>query len=470
VTDPITHGADDSTGSDAAPLHPLQSILILLIFGTTASVLVPEDVQAVGALRVSSFLLAVGLIAGPLWQSRHNPKLLLRAEHVLAYAPVFWLLLDPIQGAYPMPGFSADQIRITFVAIGVFSFGGWLGAFRPSAWLLKRLPMAVFDQFSANTYFGFGIVCFCLAFLRFAVPAEFDLSLMFNSLLENRWAAPWARGQTGGWDAFLDHLSYFGYILPLLTVLQARRSGWFHPRTVVTAICAILITLFLAQGGSRRIIGVVAGSAIVFWFLSLKKVRFGSIITFIALLVLIAVSLNSILEFRTKGLNETELELANVANDEDSLVFINVDDNFLRLSQITTIFPQQVNYTTWRYPLWVAVRPVPRVLWPSKPMDPGFDLAEFLGLPQVSLSSSVVGELFICGGLPAVLLGGFFYGRIAAAFSPLVSSRFGTNALLLYSASLLMLFAGFRSMLELVLMSYMLLVWIVLCSLRPARK
>jgi len=42
---------------------------------------------------------------------------------------------------------------------------------------------------------------------------------MVYYLGQERWAAPWGRGQLGGWDAFLDHLQYFGYLLPVLTVV-----------------------------------------------------------------------------------------------------------------------------------------------------------------------------------------------------------------------------------------------------------
>lgn len=448
---------------------PIKSILILLIFGVVAILLIPGDVEPLGALRLPAFLLAVGLVGGPLWQSRQNPQMLLRAEHILAFAPVFWLLLDPIQATYPMPGFSTSHIRNTFIAIILFSLCGWVGAARPSASFVRRLPSAVFQDVGSNTYFVLGIVAFILAFLHFAIPSGFDLPLMFNSLLENRWSAPWARGKLGGWDAFMDHLAYFGYILPLLTVVLARRARWLDARTVIVGICALLITLFLAQGGGRRIIGVVIGSAIVFWFLTLRRVRFSSVAMFLALVIAVGMLLNSILEVRTKGLSETEFEQAE-DEEEESLVFINVDDNFLRLTQIISIFPDYLPHTTWRYPLWVAARPVPRAIWPGKPIDAGFDLAEFIGARGVALSSSVVGELFVCGGFLTVALGGLLYGRIAALLDPLCSPQYGISGLLLYSAGLLMVFAGFRSMIELVLMSYMLIAWIILSYFRPASE
>ncbi len=38
----------------------------------------------------------------------------------------------------------------------------------------------------------------------------------------------------GGWDAFLDHFAYFGYLLPTLAVVLAREVGWLNWRTLLT--------------------------------------------------------------------------------------------------------------------------------------------------------------------------------------------------------------------------------------------
>ena len=71
----------------------------------------------------------------------------------------------------------------------------------------------------------------------------------------------------------------------------------------------------------------------------------------------------------------------------------------------------------------------------------------------------------MCGGYLAICIGGLLYGLIAASITPLKSKRLGDPGLLLYSCGLLMIFAGFRSLAELILMSYMLLAYIGLSVL-----
>ena len=66
----------------------------------------------------------------------------------------------------------------------------------------------------------------------------------------------------------------------------------------------------------------------------------------------------------------------------------------------------------------------------------------------------------MAGGLLAVALGGWFYGRLARSLSQLLADARTSSALLIYSIGLFAIFIGLRSMIELVLMSYIILAWV----------
>ena len=59
---------------------------------------------------------------------------------------------------------------------------------------------------------------------------------------------------------------------------------------------------------------------------------------------------------------------------ESEYDYLHVDDNFLRLAQVIQLVPAQHDYVYLQQLIFTAVRPVPRVFWPGKPIDPGFDL------------------------------------------------------------------------------------------------
>ena len=449
--------------------NPLLGLIFTLAGLLFALMALPADTVPRGAVKWPALILAIGIAVVPVLSAISRPKSIFRAEHIVVLSPIFWLLLDLIQSRYDLPGLDFYDIRIAFTAIACMVGAVWISALRGPWGVPGFLKNAASLQLSDGVLFGTALIAFILAFLRFAIPSGFDLGLMVSSLGGGRWSAPWSRGDLGGADAFLDHFSYFGYILPALTVVLAQRIGWTNVRTITIGCCALIIAIFLSQGGGRRIIGVMFGSAGILWFLGRPKIRLAAVLGLAIAGVGLLTLLETMLDYRNVGFSALldpgayadELPVAD--GDE---VLLRVDDNFLRLAQTTAIFPESHEHTTWHYALWVVARPIPRLFWPGKPLDPGFNLPEFLGKEGVSLSSSVIGELYMAGGFIGVFLGGWLYGRLAGALSRLLTEQGTASALVIYSIGLLALFAGMRSMIELVLMSYGILAWAALLTLR----
>src|SRR5215212_8030897 len=248
-------------GLPATPSLTMRSTLLAILstgIATTLSILlIPDNPAQEGALFYPALVMSAGLATAPVAAAIRYPKALLRGECLLALAPIYWLLLDLLQGVYSMEGIGTDQVRQGFLGIGIFVVMVWLGAIR-RAWKIPGvLISAVSQEFSTNTYFSLALACFFIGMLNFAVPCNFNVFEMVYYLGQERWAAPWGRGQLGGWDAFLDHLQYFGYLLPVLTVVIGRRGGLRNPRTIAGTGMSMIVALFLAQSGSRRVIGVV---------------------------------------------------------------------------------------------------------------------------------------------------------------------------------------------------------------------
>jgi hypothetical protein len=332
------------------------------------------------------------------------------------------------------------------------------------------LIRAVSQEFSVNTYFALAVACFFIGMLDFAVPCNFNVFEMVHYLGQDRWAAPWGRGQLGGWDAFLDHLQYFGYLLPVLTVVIGRRVGVRNVRTLLCTAMSIVIALFLAQSGSRRVIGVVGGMALVLWILDQRRLHIKHMLTTLLAVAGLLVALQVMLEYRNVGLSVLvgKGEVASGRQEKRQILeeqHLRVDDNFYRLCQIIQLIPESYPFVYHKYLVYVIVRPVPRVFWPGKPVDAGFDLPTALGVEGVSYSYSVIGELYMSFGLIGIALGGWLYGRIAAMASGLLARCTTQGALVIYSIVVMALFSGMRSIVELILVSYVVLAWLGLSHL-----
>ena len=414
--------------------------------------------------------MSAGLATAPLAAALRYPKALLRGESLLSLAPIYWLLLDLLQGVYGLQDITADHVRYAFLAIGIFVLIVWLGAVR-RPWRIPQVVISsVSQEFSINTYFALAVACFFIGMLNYAVPCNFNVFEMVYYLGQERWAAPWGRGQLGGWDAFLDHLQYFGYLLPVLTVVIVRRAGVRNARTIICIGMSIVIALFLAQSGSRRVIGVVGGMALILWVLDQRRLRIKHMVATVFAIAALLVALQFMLEYRNVGLGVLvgEGEIPSGRYEKRQILeeqHVRVDDNFYRLCQIIQLIPESYGFVYHKYLIYVIVRPVPRVFWPGKPVDAGFDLPTALGVEGVSFSFSVIGELYMSLGFIGVALGGWFYGRVASMASGLLARCTTQGALVIYSIVVMALFSGMRSILELILVSYVVLAWVGLSHL-----
>ena len=448
----------------------LLAILSTSIATTLSILLVPDNPAREGALFYPALVMSAGLATAPIVAAFRYPKTLLRGESLLALAPIYWLLLDLLQGVYSMDDVTSDQVRQAFLGIGLFVVMVWLGAIRRSWKIPRVLISAVSQEFSINTYFGLALACFFLGMLNFAVPCNFNVFEMVHYLGQERWAAPWGRGQLGGWDAFLDHLQYFGYLLPVLTVVIGRRVGVRNVRTLICIGMSVVIALFLAQSGSRRVIGVVVGMALILWVLDQPRLRLKHLLATVVAILALLITLQVMLEYRNVGLGvlvgkgeipSGRFEKRQILEEQH----LRVDDNFYRLCQIIQLIPESHPFVYHKYLVYVVVRPVPRVFWPEKPVDPGFDLPTALDVQGVSYSYSVIGELYMSLGFIGIALGGWFYGRIASMANGLLARCRTQGALVIYSIVVMALFSGMRSILELILVSYVVLAWVGLAHL-----
>ena len=412
----------------------------------------PSEPSPRGALVAQGLILSAGILLVPIARALRRSPALLNAENLVAFGFVFWLLLDLIQGAYDLSDAPDWAIRDAFIAIGVSAAMMWVGtAGKP--WPLPNWIKEIAQRpMDTKTVGRLVPLCFLLGMFNFAFATGFDLSVMFSYLGEQRWAAPWGRAQLGGWDAFLDQMQYFGYVLPSLTALLISRRG-FRPQVWVSIALSGVMLAFLAQGGGRRIIGVTVGAAIIVWIQAQQTINIRRIALAGAAAMALLAGMQFMLNIRTIGY---ERYAYTGASNYD---YLHVDDNFLRLSQVIQIVPAEHEHVGFQQLIFTAVRPVPRVFWPGKPVDPGFDLPSIVGLKGVSLSTSIIGEWYLSFGWIAVIFGGWLHGRLARTVNVLRETlEYRTNPIV-YGLAVMVLVSGMRSMLELVLMSYALVAW-----------
>lgn len=467
--------ASPTPAPSAALLHPnsLATVLVgvsaALLGAAGAIFLMPDDFSSPHSLREPAFVLSCGVLAVPLAKALINPLSVMRTEHLFCFGLIYWLLLDLLQGAYALDAVPREALEGAFLALGVCGASMWVGS------LGRGLPMpapvlrAAATELSTRTWFVLGCVCFALGMLYYWYRSDFDAARMIAALGGSRWSMPWARGKLGDWDAFVEHLCYFGYLLPPIAVILARKRGWISLQTLLIVAAAIVVAMFLAQGGGRRVIGVAGGAALLTWVLLRQRLRITEIVVLGMGVGLLLAMMQVVLTYRTVGLSEAFKETpTRTRYSQKRYDHIHVDDNILRLAQAIDLVPSSHPYVYEKQLFFILARPVPRALWPEKPVDPGFDLAKLTHNTGTSLSMSFIGECYVSYGLVAVIIGGLLYGALARTAAQFVSCNTDTGRVM-YALAGMALFAGIRSLQDLILMSYTILCIVVLLGFVRSR-
>ncbi len=425
-----------------------------------------NEPQRTGELFVAAMWLCCGLLLVPVLRIRQGLQEILRTEYFLMVGLCYWLLLDLLQSAYPLYGLRRDQIVTAIVSIGVMAAGIWLGALYRS-WPLPGIVRQSIQVRITNDALNIAIwLAFILGISKFLIGSDFDPATMFNALGEPRWSAPWARGRLGGWGAFLHHMQYFGYILPALTVVLAQRRGWIQPSVIIGIVFSITMVMFLSQGGGRRVTGVVIGAGLLCWLLLQPRLNLKALTVAALISALLLVFMQQMLTYRNVGFKALQEDRVITSQFEH----LHVDDNFYRLTEIIHYFPDIHPYVYHEPVVFALIRPIPRVFWPGKPITPGYDLPELNGMKGVSLTTSVIGELYASYGMFAVFIGAFVLGRMARMWSRILELPGSVSGTLTYSLGAMAMFVGIRSMQDLVLISYGLFGWFVISRIVALRR
>ncbi|OFW03860.1 MAG: hypothetical protein A3G20_08215 [Acidobacteria bacterium RIFCSPLOWO2_12_FULL_59_11] len=422
-----------------------------IVVGTLTAILnISEDnYNSAGALLIPGLILAVSLVLPTLLKIRNDARRLLRGENILLYGLVYWVLLDILQGLVPMTA-GPEAIVAAFALLGVAALGFWVGASYGFELKVNFLVEEALRPLSDGRLFLLTLIAFLLGSWDFFYRSGFDIGLVFESLQAARFEAPWQRDQLGDWSAFSQHLQYFGFMVPALAVLTYLRRGPLHLPTLASLVMAITILVFNGQGGGRRIVGAMMLAGMFCWIIYVRRIKLKQFLIAVSVGAGILGLLQFMLLWRNVG-------IADVSSALGEFEYIHVDDNFVHIAEMLEFVPDIYPYVGWQYVLYTIVRPIPRVLWPGKPTDSGFDLAEALGIHGTVFAITAPGEFFVSHGYIAVFLGSWVYGKLATAVNSLFG-EFGKPVNPVFPAlGLVWLFVGIRSMVEIILMGYVIL-------------
>ena len=430
--------------------------------GTLGAIaLIPQDTFLNTALQASALCMAAGLLLAPSVAVLRQPLSIVRPENLLLIGIVYWLLLEPVQGQSSVQTLDRRIIVDTYLLIGLFALTLVLGAIFLRASPRRTLLALTSAQLRSRTVLLAVAICFVLGMTKYWLACRVQPGCYVDAFFVGRFASAWGgHGKLGGAHSFIHHTIYVGSLFPALAVTLHRLRQRRDAQVLLAYGLAAVFVLFLARDGGRRTVGMIVGAAGILWLLiSPRSGRYKAGLAIAGVLALV-VAMQLVLAFRSSGL--AGALQAGALDQAFSGTTVRVDKNFRNLAWTRSLVPELHPYVGSQQLVYVLVRPIPRYFWPGKPVDGGFTLESTVGGTRGTYTESVIGDLYIMAGWWSVAVGGLVFGCLATLVAGVLRQSRTVGQHLIYAFGCLWLFVGLRSMHELVLGLYPILIWMAL--------
>jgi oligosaccharide repeat unit polymerase len=209
----------------------------------------------------------------------------------------------------------------------------------------------------------------------------------------------------------------------------------------MVTIVALLTFFYGFAGGTRSIFAVYAITFFGAYVLNKRKLKIWRVcLQGLVVVLLLLIASAFMLDFRNSGLSEFSSE----QRGHDTLY---IDHNMLVISELTNVFPNAYDYLGLEIPFYALVHPIPRVLWPGKPVGLSVTVESIVGTDQATIATTFVGEGYMSAGMLGVILAGILFGAGAEMWNRVGRDSASGFSQLLYASGFFCAIIGMRSLL-----------------------
>jgi len=416
--------------------------VFLLGMGLTYATLTGDTPSALA--RWAAIGTGISLALSMLIELHHRWENLLRADLVAIVALYFLIFVEFL---FPQPRFDEligtpekvePGIGVCLLAFAALGIGRHCVSERVRGWrvLDTQIPLSI-----VTSMFW---ISFAIGYFHMLLAVNFDPITMVSDFLLPRWEAPWARLKYGDANAMLYELGATLYLVPPLAgiILGRPRTRWNV--NMILVVLGLLLTLFYGfTTGTRNIICAYIVTFLVSYFYASSASKWKIAVLCAMAAGVLALSTFYGIRFRGSGLRNY---LAGAADDRQSVQEgLYVDYDLYVVSQLVTIFPDYVNYLGWDGPAWMLARPVPRFLWPGKPLGENVSAESVLESQGASVSSTFIGESYMVAGSAGVIFTAFAIGMLARWWTKKVFSKHSDLGIMIYGSGFFAIAITMRS-------------------------
>lgn len=427
---------------------------ILVLFGCLLTTILPEG-NSYDIIHQASLIMGWSLTLSIVAELKRDLKNLMRVDLLMLVA-LYGLIYSEFLVPQPQvvyvirPSTMGDCVQVVSVGfLGIALGRHWPilpGLLCRSLGGINLTPRALKNGL---------LICAAIGYFHMLWAVNFDPLRLFNAMLEPRFSQPWGRGRFGGWADLIKELGLLIYLIPPAVGVVLAKSRKFTLGQRWLAYALLAFTLFQGfASGTRNVFVVYVFGLLGGYFLTARRVKWRRM-TFILLNsgVIILIASQLMLEFRTIGLgsylrrlfSNSTAAISLIAQQENFLI----DYNIYTLSRIVEYFPERCSFLGLEVPYWALVKPIPRALWPGKPVGLSVSIEEARdekGAGLATWSATFLGEAYMASGLFSVALFSLLFGIIAAWWNTLLGNSEEVYLRLLYASGMFAALITMRSL------------------------
>ena len=291
---------------------------------------------------------------------------------------------------------------------------------------------------------------FVLGYMHQWVAVNFNPIAWIDYWGRPRFANPWGRGMIGDWTILLHEVGLMLFLISPIGALILVRRRRYSQFAVIMVGAATLLTIFyfFTEGTRHKFILKILMFVVVWCYFQRQSAKRVIIYMGLAFAIIYAGS-NMMLTFRQVGFwNYFEAKRAGATYQEEVNPLF-VDHNIVSLGRLTEAVPERMPYLGLRVPYYGLIRPIPRAIWPGKPIGMAGFLHEALREEGADMTYSVtfIGEAWFAHGWAGVIGYSLLFGWLGGWWNRFGSPGNEDLGILIYASGFLGLVIGMRSML-----------------------
>jgi hypothetical protein len=411
--------------------------------------------------RTAAITSLVGLAISVFLDSQKGLRNLFRADF-MCIVSLYSLTL--VEFLFPQQDFdtlldttqTATALRIVLLGLAGLAIGRHLVAPKPmqSSWLN-------FGAISSTLLFKVLGGAALLGYLNMLLAVKFNPVALVEGMLGPRFSEPWARGGIGGAGSLLTEWALMLYAIPPLTGVLWNRRRQLSKFQLLMVVILFTLTMFQGfSGGTRNVFSAYVSTCLVGYLLTVPKNTIWNTVLPIGIAFLV-VGYGSyhMLEFRTIGLRDYIVN--GVYEGETSRQTLAVDYNLWSIGLLAEAFPNNHDFLGSEIIVWSLAKPVPRILWPGKPLGLSISIEEVVGAQGWTVAATYLGEAYMMSGLSGVISVSLFLGALAGWWNRLALQRQSDYAMIVFALGFFVAGVTMRSMFWLTTMALPIIALIV---------